>query len=128
MRIFIADGDLLYRKLIKFKLRNHPSILIEEAGDGFSAFDKIIAFNPDLLIVADQLNLISGIQLLRRLGGVKKAEAFSVLLSSSKNFVLQPCHIDIANAIIYKHSLCKELSKLIRTARNHLPYPINKQI
>ena len=120
MRIFVADGELLFRALLRLNLRKHPSIHMSEAGDGYSALQKIAVFRPNLLIVAAELNLLSGIQLLHKLNSSPDIKAFTVLLSSSEEFSFLPYAIHNVNAVVYRHALCKQLPDLIKCVQGHL--------
>jgi excisionase family DNA binding protein len=62
-RILIVDDEPGLRDMIRFMLeREFPSVLIEEAAEGFSAGWKTHSFNPDLVILDLMIPGLDGLQ------------------------------------------------------------------
>jgi chemotaxis response regulator CheB len=112
MRIFIADGDPLYRALIRFLLSKDSLVDLCCADDGYSVYTKVIGFRPHLLMIADDLTICSGTRLLHELETQLSPETVMVLLSSSEVFSFSPTITDHQNIVMYKHDLCRSLPSL----------------
>ena len=66
LRICIAEKDAQYRRTLRFLLSLEPDfVVLAEAGDGISAIEMVEEQRPDLVIAADLLPLLSGIELCR---------------------------------------------------------------
>jgi two-component system, chemotaxis family, chemotaxis protein CheY len=65
IRVFIAEGNPYFRKLIRNLLVNVGVKTIDEAEDGLAAFEAIKSLEPDVVILAWELPLLSGADLVR---------------------------------------------------------------
>lgn len=120
MRVFIADSDPLFRTLVRLLVRKDASIVVCGADDGHSAYDKAKRFRPHLLIVADELNICSGLHLLHKLEGQMDPGTVTVLLSSTEDFSFPPDVTNHVNMILYRHDLCQRLPVLVKSIVDNL--------
>src|SRR6266700_2145527 len=65
IRVLIAEGNPYLRKLIRNLLVNVGVKTIDEAEDGLAAFEAIKSLEPDVVILAWELPLLSGADLVR---------------------------------------------------------------
>lgn len=69
MKILIVDDSLLFREVVARGLKGRLPVgtRIEKAGDPFAARDKILSFDPDVMILDVEMPNMNGIEFLRRL-------------------------------------------------------------
>ena len=65
IRVLIAEGNPYLRELIRNLLINAGVKKIDEAADGLAAFDGIKSLEPDIVLLAWELPLLSGPDLVR---------------------------------------------------------------
>ncbi len=114
MRILVADEDPLFRALLRIDLRKMHSLYVREACDGISALQKARLFNPDLVIVDAQLNLISGAQFIDALDREIGMRFIAVVLSPCPPTTQKPLWIKENRLIIPRHGLWFFLPDIIR--------------
>lgn len=69
IKILIVDDSMFFREVLSRGLKNRlPSgSSIEKAGEPFAARDKILSFDPDVMILDVEMPNMNGIEFLRRL-------------------------------------------------------------
>ncbi len=69
LKILIVDDSLFFREVLARGLTSNISekVYIEKAGDPFEARDKILSFDPDVMILDVEMPKMNGIEFLRRL-------------------------------------------------------------
>ena len=69
IKILIVDDSLLFREVVARGLKSRLPVgtQIEKAGDPFAARDKILSFDPDVMILDVEMPNMNGIEFLRRL-------------------------------------------------------------
>ena len=69
LKILIVDDSLFFREALARGLSSNISskTVIEKAGDPFEARDKILSFDPDVMILDVEMPRMNGIEFLRRL-------------------------------------------------------------
>lgn len=69
LKVLIVDDSLLFREVLHVGLKNRLPMgsQIEKAGDPFEARDKILSFDPDVMILDVEMPNMNGIEFLRRL-------------------------------------------------------------
>lgn len=69
LKILIVDDSLFFREVLARGLTSNLAgdIEIEKAGDPFEARDKILSFDPDVMILDVEMPKMNGIEFLRRL-------------------------------------------------------------
>ena len=92
LKILIVDDSLFFREVLARGLNANLSgaVQIEKAGDPFEARDKILSFDPDVMILDVEMPKMNGIEFLRRL--VVQYALPTVVLSSRpayKNLALE---------------------------------------
>jgi two-component system chemotaxis response regulator CheB len=67
-KVLIVDDSAIVRKILSRELANHPSIeVIATAPDPYIARDKIVALNPDVLILDVEMPRMDGVTFLKKL-------------------------------------------------------------
>lgn len=69
IKILIVDDSLLFREVVARGLKSRLPVgtQIEKAGDPFAARDKILSFDPDVMVLDVEMPNMNGIEFLRRL-------------------------------------------------------------
>ena len=69
IKVLIVDDSMFFREVLSRGLKNRlPSgSTIEKAGEPFAARDKILSFDPDVMILDVEMPNMNGIEFLRRL-------------------------------------------------------------
>lgn len=68
IRIVVADDELYVRKIVKKYLRKHASIdVIGEAANGLKAMELITQLKPDLVFLAMQMPVYTGLEVVSKL-------------------------------------------------------------
>ncbi len=69
-KILLLEDQGSFRQFIKESLhRQFPKMLIEDAGDGIEALQKVTSFTPDLIFMDIQLPGESGLELTKKIKG-----------------------------------------------------------
>lgn len=86
IRLLIVDDSLLFRELLTRELKEYlpAGSAIETAGDPFEARDKIISFNPDVMLLDVEMPRMDGIEFLRRL--LTQYALPTIMLSASEEY------------------------------------------
>lgn len=69
IKVLIVDDSLLFREVVArgIKSRLPDGSQVEKAGDPFAARDKILSFDPDVMVLDVEMPNMNGIEFLRRL-------------------------------------------------------------
>lgn len=69
IKILIVDDSLLFREVVARGLKSRLPVgtQVEKAGDPFAARDKILSFDPDVMVLDVEMPNMNGIEFLRRL-------------------------------------------------------------
>ncbi len=69
IKILIVDDSLLFREAVARGLKSRLPVgtQVEKAGDPFAARDKILSFDPDVMVLDVEMPNMNGIEFLRRL-------------------------------------------------------------
>ena len=69
IKVLIVDDSLLFREVVArgIKSRLPEGSQVEKAGDPFAARDKILSFDPDVMVLDVEMPNMNGIEFLRRL-------------------------------------------------------------
>lgn len=68
IRVLVVDDSMLFRETLAKKLGEDPGIeVVATAGDPYSARDKIIEFEPDVMTLDVEMPRMSGIDFLKKL-------------------------------------------------------------
>ena len=67
VRVLVVDDSGRWRELVCSTLRNHGFQVIDEAGDGREAVEKIEAQRPELVVLDIGLPMLNGIEVARQL-------------------------------------------------------------
>ncbi|MCR5176057.1 MAG: chemotaxis-specific protein-glutamate methyltransferase CheB [Anaerovibrio sp.] len=69
LKILIVDDSLFFREALAGGLSENitDTVLIERAGNPFEARDKILSFDPDVMVLDVEMPKMNGIEFLRRL-------------------------------------------------------------
>lgn len=69
MKILIVDDSMLFREVVNTGLKSRlpRGTQIDKAGDPFEARDKIMSFDPDIMILDVEMPNMNGIEFLKRL-------------------------------------------------------------
>ena len=69
IRVLIVDDSLLFREMLGRELLKQlpEGSVMEKAGDPFEARDKILSFDPDVMLLDVEMPKMDGIEFLRRL-------------------------------------------------------------
>ena len=68
VRVLIVEDQTIFREELKKRLRDHfPSMVVEEAGDGDEAWQKISRTPPQIIFMDIRLPGVNGLQLTRQI-------------------------------------------------------------
>ncbi|MGM9539738.1 chemotaxis-specific protein-glutamate methyltransferase CheB [Anaerovibrio sp.] len=69
VKVLIVDDSMFFREVLARGLKNRlpGGSVIEKAGDAFAARDRILSFDPDVMILDVEMPNMNGIEFLRRL-------------------------------------------------------------
>ncbi|MEE1308249.1 MAG: response regulator, partial [Anaerovibrio sp.] len=69
IKVLIVDDSMFFREVLARGLKNRlpAGSAIEKAGEPFAARDKILSFDPDVMILDVEMPNMNGIEFLRRL-------------------------------------------------------------
>ena len=86
IRVLIVDDSLVFREMLSKELMPHlPSgSVIEKAMDPFEARDKILAFDPDVMLLDIEMPKMDGVEFLRRL--LSQYDQPTIMLSGTPEY------------------------------------------
>jgi two-component system nitrate/nitrite response regulator NarL len=84
LRVIVADGDALARRLIKGALRHAGMTVVAEAGDGREALELGLHYRPDVIVIDVVMPGLDGIQVTRRILKGNPDQLVVVLTSASE--------------------------------------------
>ena len=86
IRVLIVDDSLVFREMLSKELMPHlPSgSVIEKAMDPFEARDKILTFNPDVMLLDIEMPKMDGVEFLRRL--LSQYDQPTIMLSGTPEY------------------------------------------
>lgn len=88
IKVLIVDDSLLFREKIKLDISKDKNIeVVGTAEDPFDARDKIISFNPDVLVLDVEMPKMNGIEFLKKL--MPQHPIPVVVVSSQSNNVFE---------------------------------------
>lgn len=133
IRILIVDDSLLFREMLSRSIRKDPSLeVVAVAADPFDARDKILEFEPDLMICDVEMPKMNGIEFIRRLlpqyllpvivvSGVSNA-VFDALNAGAVDFVAKPSR---GNMDVFTAELIEKIKAGVKAKITlHKPVPI----
>ena len=141
IKVLITDDSMLFREILAKGLESHPDIqVVAKASDPFDARDKILKYEPDVMICDIQMPKMSGIEFIKRLipqyplpvivVSTLNNVVFDALNAGAVDFVLKP---DVRstgnmesfiNEIISKVLIAKNAKVL--TSQNTKPVPVKR--
>lgn len=87
VKVLVVDDSMVFRESLSRSLAADPGIsVIDTANDAFSAKDKILSLDPDVVILDVEMPKKSGIELLRELMPQHKVRAIVVTASPTSAF------------------------------------------
>lgn len=101
IRVLVVDDSMVFQKLLSMRLASEPEIqVVATAKDPFEARDKILQFEPDVMICDVEMPRMNGIEFIRKLipqypipvivvSSVSNA-AFEAMAAGAVDFVVKP--------------------------------------
>ncbi len=116
IRVFLADDHPLLRAGLRLSLNKEENIeVIGEAGDGFSAVEKIQTSPPDLSLIDVDMPGLSGIKAIRMLRKILPKMKILVLSTHSDETYIQDAMGAGADGYLLKSIEVQELVRIIES-------------
>ena len=125
IKVLIVDDSMFFREVLSRGLKNRlPSgSTIEKAGEPFAARDKILSFDPDVMILDVEMPNMNGIEFLRRL--IVQYNLPTIVSSSRpayKALAMEAgafAFIEKPSSTLSSGSYMDEMADMVKKAREH---------
>jgi two-component system nitrate/nitrite response regulator NarL len=115
IRIVIADDHPIFRLGVKSLLSQERGFdVIGEAGTADQIVDAVTTLRPDILLLDHVMPRLNGLEVLRRLAGLKVPTRTIVVSASIQESEIQTALLHGAWGVVLKHTAIEVLAKCIR--------------
>jgi len=125
-KTLLVEDNVSFRKMLRENLHDQfPSMVLEEAGDGIEAMQKIDSFCPDLIFMDIRLPGESGLELTKKIKSICPDIKIIMLTSYDLPEYRETAQKYGANHFIAKDSTTwKEITALVKSISSDLGKPI----
>ncbi|WP_400243676.1 LytR/AlgR family response regulator transcription factor [Niallia sp. JL1B1071] len=117
IRTIIADGDNQMKACIRYYLKAYKQIeIIDECGNGMELVDKLLQWQPDLVITEINLPLLNGLEVMKQCS-VQNLDVHFIFLAESEEFAFPAFELEATDYLvkpIEKFRLYKAIEKAKR--------------
>ncbi|HEY7289572.1 MAG TPA: response regulator transcription factor [Vicinamibacterales bacterium] len=117
LRVLLADDHVTVRHGLKLIIDGQADMqVVAEAGDGESAIERVLALNPDVVVMDISMPGMTGLAATRKLRQLRPTAAIVTLTRHSDDAYLQELLRAGVSAYVLKQSAPNELLQAIRAA------------